>query len=104
MCSEFKCGWLTNPQLPDDMRPDLSGAIILPAKYYWLSRPVDMAVPTGVEIPARTLKFIQYYADQEVRPLIYSKRVDEGRDIFPYGPESFQDDIEKLYKSGHQFT
>jgi len=104
VCREFKCGWLTDPQLPEEMRPDLSGVIILQGKYHWMSRPVDMAAPVGTEIPPRTLKFIQYYADQENRPLLYCKRIGNiGRDIYPYGPDAFQNDISDMVKSGHEF-
>ena len=103
VCSEFHCGWIMDEQLPDDMRPDLSGAIMLQAKYFWMSRPVDMAVPTGIEIPSRTLRFIQHYSKNENRPLIYCKRDGEGRLIYPYGPSEFQDDIEVMVNKGHQF-
>ena len=103
ICSSFECMWLTHPELPDDMRPDLSGVIMLENKYFWMNRPVDMAMPTGIEIPPRTLRFIQHYSDEENRPLLYCERAGEQRKMYAYGSQEFQEDIGNMVKKGFRF-
>src|SRR5215813_3882250 len=44
-CREFICGWLARGSpLPEWMRPDQAGMIVLPANFAWQAHPVDVAV------------------------------------------------------------
>jgi hypothetical protein len=97
---DFNCGWLMDNTVPEYMRPDLSGVIILAAKYCWRNLPVDMAVPTKDEIPTQSLGILQERAAMYKRPLLYCDIKDGGRDVYPYGPEQFQDHAEQMCEDG----
>ena len=47
-CREFICGWRAhNSPLPEWMRPDKAGMILLAANFSWQGHPVDVAVRVG---------------------------------------------------------
>jgi len=56
--------------LPDHMRPDQCGAIVMPGRKYkgWS---VIMATPTSWVIPEATLVWLMTYSRQQATPLIY---------------------------------
>ena len=70
-CRTFDCGWKQpNSPLPDDMRPDRCGAIVMlgPDWYEWK---VLRAVPAGWTIPEHTLQRIKRFAEFRKLALIY---------------------------------
>lgn len=71
-CRAFECGWLVlNSPLPESMRPDRCGAILLLERLHWEAMPVDLAVATDRRIPQHTLKWLIDRALKYRRPLIY---------------------------------
>lgn len=80
VCRAFACGWLTTQShLPEFMRPDQSGAIVLLNRLHWLGAPVDLAVAVERYIPAQTREWLIAYALQQRRPLVY--QVDEEWEV-----------------------
>lgn len=104
----FNCGWiLEDSPLPDWMRPDQAGVIVLFAKRRWLGRPVDVAVPVGSRIPPRALAWLKAFAEQYRRPLLYTEqpRNDDGRYaveqvVFVHGPPAFGEQVRVWQASG----
>jgi hypothetical protein len=58
------------------MRPDLSGAIVLQARY-WREWNVMRATPVGSEIPSETLEWLRLYTQKLDVPLIFYERLRE---------------------------
>ena len=93
-CRSFKCGWLKQPSpLPDHMRPNECGAIIVFDRK-WARAQVTYAMPTGERIPDETLAWLMAYSRKTKIPLIWSENiVENGRYIHTkragYGPPSF---------------
>ncbi len=92
-CAIFKCGWLLDPDMPEHMRPDKSGAIILTGRF-WNGRKVIRAVPAGEKIPAETLEWLMALSREQNVPLTFTERICEngkfiGRKRIGYGPPSF---------------
>lgn len=93
-CKTFKCGWLREPSpLPDHMRPNECGAIILFHKK-WAGKPVIFAIPVGERIPDATFAWLMAYSGKQRIPLIWSENlVENGRFIRTkrtgYGPPEF---------------
>jgi hypothetical protein len=56
--------------LPEEMRPDLSGVIVLIGRKYG-GHEVIWAAPTGKEIPEESLELIKQLAQSQSLPLIY---------------------------------
>jgi hypothetical protein len=86
--------------LPDWMRPDQCGAIVL-LSFPWEGELVISAVPVGAEIPNKTLEWLQAYAREHQRPLIYYQRpvVDgqfKGLKKLGYGPANFRQKVAAL--------
>lgn len=100
-CRTFICSWLANGSpLPDWMRPDLCGAIVL-LSLPWENELVISAVPVGEEIPDATLEWLQAYARTHQRPLIFYQRLKEdgrfhGLKRLGYGPPAFQQKVARL--------
>lgn len=100
-CRTFVCSWrVAGSPLPDWMRPDLSGVIVL-LSLPWEGELVISAIPAGPEIPQKTLEWLQAYARQHQRPLIYYTRVIEngeyrGLKRFGYGPAAFRQKVADL--------
>jgi hypothetical protein len=108
-CRRFVCGWvMDNSPLPDWMRPDQCGAIVLFNKFAWRGVPVDLAVPVGESIPARTLEWLKAFARQHGRPLLYAEQVKEAgvlqkqQQIYAHGPPEFQADIGARLRAGEK--
>ena len=100
-CQQFVCGWrMEGSPLPDWMKPDNAKVIMLPAQAVWRECPVDVAVPVGRRIPPRALKWLQQFAEQHNRMLLYSEQVVDKKDQFTnrqhvvaYGPPDFQQEM-----------
>ena len=96
-CHNFNCGWVVDGSpLPDWFKPDNAKVIVIFNKIQWQGIPVDVAVPVGKRIPPRALKWLQAFAEQNGRPLLYAQQnVIDGvmqaeQDFIGYGPSSFQ--------------
>ena len=67
----------------------------------WEGELVISAVPVGVEIPAKTLEWLQSYARQHQRPLIFYTRLVEngefaGMKRLGYGPPAFRQKVAEM--------
>ncbi len=70
-CRNFDCGWkLRGSPLPDDMRPDQCGAIVILGQD-WRHWPAIRAVPVGWVIPEQTLRRIKAFTVSQKMILIY---------------------------------
>jgi hypothetical protein len=93
-CVSFKCAWLVDASpLPDNMRPNECGAIVMLDKK-WKGKPIIMASPTGEKIPQATLDWLMAYARQHSIPLLLRENlmkngVFNGFKKMGYGPSWF---------------
>ncbi len=100
-CRQFVCSWLVpDSPLPDWMRPDQCGAIVL-LSMPWQGETVISAIPVGEAIPPRTLDWLQQYAQAHHRPLIFYRREKEDGQFstlkrFGFGPPAFQQKVARL--------
>jgi hypothetical protein len=100
-CRDFVCSWrVTASPLPDWMRPDLCGAIVL-LSHSWHGQLVIQATPVGRSIPERTLEWLKQHALQTGRPLVFGERIVEnerysGVRLRGYGPPEFRRLVEKV--------
>lgn len=101
-CRTFVCSWLVEGSpLPDWMRPDLCGAIVL-LSMPWEGEKVISAVPVGRAIPERTLDWLKSYAEKHGRPLVFYKRTVDGEGRFTglkrlgFGPPAFRRKVARL--------
>jgi hypothetical protein len=98
-CRAFICGWLAhNSPLPDWMRPDRAGLILLPANFTWRGLPVDVAVPVGERPKQKALDWLKAFATAKGRPLLY--RI--GEDWYAFGPPDFQTEMRDRIGRGEQ--
>jgi hypothetical protein len=96
-CQLFICGWLApSSPLPDWMRPDKAGLVLLPAKLDWRGLKVDVAVPTGPGPKARALRWLKEFSARRQRPLLYQL----GEDWYVVGPPEFQHEIKAKLDRG----
>lgn len=73
-CRVFNCAWLQNEaEFPDDMRPDLCGAIVLEGRP-WRGWEVLQATPVGAEVPRETLERLRVYSQAKDIPLVFYER------------------------------
>ena len=97
-CRSFICGWLQEDSpLPDNMRPDLSGAIVR-FERKWRGNQTITAIPVGAKIPQETLDWLMAYAREQQIPLIFLENfVKEGRfsgwKKTGYGPPAFVEEV-----------
>jgi hypothetical protein len=100
-CRTYVCAWVAeHSPLPDWMRPDQSGAMVL-LSLPWEGELVISAIPVGVEIPAHTLDWLLTYARTHRRPMIYYQRLVENGEFkglkrLGYGPPAFREKIARL--------
>jgi len=93
-CRTFRCGWLQEDSpLPEAMRPDRCGAIII-LNRTWGRWPIIVAIPAGPEIPADTLEWLKAYAQEKGIPLLFDQRlVQDGKFVgvkeLGFGPPAF---------------
>jgi hypothetical protein len=95
--------------LPDWMKPSNAKAIVLPDQARWRGRPVDIAIPVGKRIPQRTINWLQQFAQQHNRMLLYAEQISEAgvftnrQNVFAYGPPDFQSEVTTRVSNG-EFT
>jgi len=95
-CRTYVCSWVVeNSPLPDWMRPDQSGVIVL-LNAPWEGRRVITAIPAGQKIPERSLDWLKDYAQRYQRPLIYYERdMQDGKYTelkrFAFGPPELRE-------------
>jgi hypothetical protein len=98
-CTACCDGWLAdNSPLPDRMRPDRAGLILLAANFRWRGLPVDVAVPVGEGPKAKALDWLKTFATANGRPLLY--RI--GEDWYAFGPPDFQTEMRDRIGRGEQ--
>ena len=98
-CRAFICGWLArNSPLPDWMRPDRAGVILLPANFVWRGRAVDVAVPVGERPSPQSLQWLAAFSTAQGRPLLY--RI--GEEWYAFGPPDFQTEMRDRIGRGEQ--
>lgn len=97
-CRNFQCAWLqAGSPLPDDMRPDQCGAIVMLDRD-WRGWQTIRAIPVGEAIPAATMEWLQAYAQESRRPLMFSalERDGQGWKRTPqtgFGPPAFVEEV-----------
>lgn len=70
-CQSFHCAWrIEGTLLPPQMRPDLSGAIVMMNQLEWQGEDVIVAIAIGARIPARTFHWLCSLAKLTDRPLV----------------------------------
>lgn len=106
-CVHFMCGWrVEGSRMPEWMKPDNAKVIVLSNFHTWRGLPVDLAVPVGRRIPPRSLEWLQQFARQENRMLLYAEQImDNGRytnqqHYSSYGPPEFRQDMAELFRRG----
>lgn len=108
-CRKFECAWVkSNSSLPEDFRPDQSGALVIDNILSWQGLFVDLAVPVGRQIPERTLQWLMQNAERTMRPLIYQMQDPESKEIernpltLAYGPPEFQQWVLQKIEKGER--
>jgi len=97
-CVRFQCGWLVEGSpLPDEMRPDRSGVIVLLGRS-WRDWKVIYAIPAGTRVPSDSLEWLRAYAQSVGKPMIFHERlVSEGEFTgvrrLAYGSAAFADAV-----------
>jgi hypothetical protein len=98
-CREFICGWLDrNSPLPQWMRPDKAGLILLPANFTWRGLRVDVAVPVDQGPKTKALEWLKTFSFANGRLLLYGVK-DEW---YAFGPPDFQVDMRARIGKGEQ--
>jgi hypothetical protein len=99
------CSWVVDGSpLPDWMRPDQSGAIVL-LSMEWEGEKVISVVPVGQAVPEKTLDWLKGYAQKHARPMVFYERTRDGNGAFTglkrlgFGPPAFRDKVARLMES-----
>lgn len=106
-CRTFMCGWLrSGSQLPDSMRPDLSGVIVVVGDS-WQKWKVLRAVATGPKIPPHSLEQVKSLAYQARTPLLITEFVESdgrivGEIIQGFGPPDFSEAVSRKLRERQQ--
>jgi hypothetical protein len=105
-CINFACGWVKADSpilMPDWMKPSDAKVIVLPDWTNWRTFPVDLALPVGMRIPHKSLKWLQDYSKSSFRPLIYTEQeMDRNghftgkQQVHGFGPPTFQQEMTAL--------
>jgi hypothetical protein len=97
-CQSFHCAWRQEGSLlPYDMRPDLSGVIVMTDQLQWQGEDVIVAVAKGSRIPARTFHWLCSLAQLTSRQLVAveHKQNAEGfsgeLNLRTVGPDAFKE-------------
>jgi len=106
-CVHFICGWRRDDSpLPDWMKPSNSKVIVLFDQSLWRGVPVDVAVPVGKRIPPRALNWLQQFAQNNNRLLLYSEQIEQDgvftrrQRVAAYGPPDFQREMADRFADG----
>lgn len=83
--------------MPEELRPDRCGAIVI-FNRYWGRWRILVAIPAGPEIPPETLEWLKAYARDNSMPLLFDQRVmKDGKYVgikeLGYGPPPFVDAV-----------
>ena len=97
-CQIFHCAWrMEGTLLPLNMRPDLSGAIVMMNQLEWEGEDVIVAVARGTRIPARTFHWLCSLAKLTDRPLVMVEFKQEAQgfngefNLHTIGPDDFKE-------------
>jgi len=94
------CGWIAERSpLPDWMRPDKAGVILLARYFEWSHLPVDVGVPAERGISDEAITWLKNFSFGRKRLLLY--QIDA--EWFALGPPAFQQDMARRMSSGEQF-
>ncbi len=69
---------------------------------------MDVALPVGKRIPPRALNWLQKFAEQHGRPLIYTECIEEDGKLskeqllYAYGPPAFQQQVAIWQQEGRK--
>ena len=94
----FRCGWLVEGSpLPDEMRPDRSGVIVLLGRT-WHNWKVIYAIPAGTSVPPDSLEWLRAYAQSVGKPMIFHERLVSAGEFtgvrrLAYGTATFADAV-----------
>ena len=106
-CVQFICGWrMDGSPLPEWMKPSNAKVVVLFNQSRWRDLPVDVAVPVGRRIPPRALNWLQRFAEQQQRALLYSEQIVENGQFsnrqaaHVYGPPEFQQEMAARMQQG----
>ena len=106
-CRTFKCGWLVDGSpLPDWMKPNNAGVIVMFNKYSMGGHQVDAAITIGEKLNPATLEWLKNYTLQKGRALMITGTVINESDNSPrttitvFGPEVLKKEIGHLIRSG----
>ena len=108
-CRSFVCGWLQDGSpMPEELRPDRCGAIVI-FNRQWQRWRIVVAIPTGPEIPHATLEWLKAYAREHGIPLLFDLRLmQDGKYIgvkeMGYGPPDFVDAVKHIILPQDVFT
>ena len=109
-CVHFICGWrMDGSPLPDWMKPSNAKVIVLFKQSVWRGYPVDVAVPVGRRIPPRSLEWLQRFAQENSRMLLYSEQIVENGEytnqqaVSAFGSPEFQRDMAERANRGEPF-
>jgi hypothetical protein len=90
------------------MQPNKGKVLVIFDKLRWQGYPVDLALPVGRRVPPRALKWLQAFAQEYGRPLVYTEQVVGSggytgeQEVFGFGPPRFQAWIAQREKSGQK--
>ena len=108
-CRNFNCGWvIEGSPLPEWFKPDNAKVIVIFDKIRWQGLPVDVAVPVGKRIPPRALHWLQDFAEQQGRPLLYAEQylidgvMQAQQNYLGYGPPAFQQWLQQRQSRGEK--
>ena len=99
---------MDNSPLPDWMKPNNSKVIVLFNQSTWRGMPVDVAVPVGRRIPPRALNWLQQFAEDQGRALLYSEQVVKDgvftnkQAVSAFGPPEFQQEMAERARNGER--
>jgi hypothetical protein len=89
-CRIFFCGWAeAGSALPEWMRPEECGVIVLAGRSSWAGHPVDVLVSAGCDPDERMLTWFREYSTRNMRPFLYQ----QNEQWFGYGPQAFQHEV-----------
>ena len=99
-CRNFHCGWvLPGSPLPNWMKPNRAGVIVLFQHRRWQGLPVDLALAVGRRIPGRAMDWLRAFAARHGRPLLHTEQVCDARGytgeqtVYAHGPPAFREHL-----------
>lgn len=106
-CRTFECAWVkSDSHLPEEFRPDLAGVLVIDNAFQWQGQYVDVAVAVGKQIPNESLNWLQNYAQQQVKPLVFQqqnpnrRKLEKNPPTYAFGPPAFQEWVVQMVEAG----